>query len=68
MQTLSTVQSVGDVEILAEDFQRSLRAGNKSPKTIKTYLEAVEGLDRFLVEQGMPRSVAAIRTSRATNT
>jgi hypothetical protein len=40
-------------------------AGNlcasKSPKMVKTYLEAVEGLDRFLAEKGMPRSVEAIR-------
>jgi site-specific recombinase XerD len=61
MQTVDMAQSVGDLAILADDFRRSLRSANKSPKTEKTYLEAVEGLDRFLASKGMPRSVAAIR-------
>jgi Phage integrase, N-terminal SAM-like domain len=61
MQAVDMAQSVGDLAILAEDFRRHLRSGHKSPKTIKTYLEAVEGFDRFLAGKGMPRSVAAIR-------
>jgi site-specific recombinase XerD len=47
--------------ILAEDWQRSLTAKNMSPKTIKTYMEAVTGLDRFLASKGMPRSADAIK-------
>jgi hypothetical protein len=53
--------SVGDIEVLAASFTRYLRAANRSPKTIRTYAEAVEGLDRFLTDHGMPRQVSAIR-------
>jgi Phage integrase, N-terminal SAM-like domain len=41
--------------------QRSLTVKNMSPKTIKTYMEAVTGLDRFLASKGMPRSADAIK-------
>jgi integrase len=44
-----------------DSFERHLKAANKSPRTIQSYLEAVELLDRFLAEQGMPRDVIAIR-------
>jgi site-specific recombinase XerD len=53
--------SVGDIEVMASSFTRYLRAANRSPKTIRTYAEAVEGLARFLTERGMPRQVSAIR-------
>ena len=33
------------VDHLARSFERCLRAGNKSPRTIETYLEAVNGFD-----------------------
>jgi site-specific recombinase XerD len=53
--------SVGDIEVLVASFTRYLRAANRSPKTIRTYAEAVEGLARFLTDHGMPRQVSAIR-------
>jgi hypothetical protein len=53
--------SLGDVEVMAASFARHLRAANRSPKTIRTYAEAVDGLGRFLTERGMPRQVSAIR-------
>src|SRR6266704_1289112 len=40
----------------------SLRAGNKSPATIKTYLAALASFSRFLAERGMPRVLRAIRS------
>jgi site-specific recombinase XerD len=40
---------------------RSLRAANKSPKTIKAYREAAVQLLAFLTEHGMPTAVASIR-------
>jgi hypothetical protein len=43
---------------LASSFQRSLVAQNKSPKTVKAYMEAVRLLDRYLTHQGMPNQVA----------
>ena len=42
-------------------FARHLRAANKSPRTIQSYLEALDQFNRFLAEQGMPRSVTGIR-------
>lgn len=52
--------SVGDLEALSASFRRHLRAANLAPKTIKTYMEAADGLRRFLVERGMPTQVTAI--------
>jgi site-specific recombinase XerD len=59
--SVDTAASVGDIDSLAASFARYLRASNRSPKTIRTYGEAVEGLSRFLAERGMPRQVSAIR-------
>jgi site-specific recombinase XerD len=42
-------------------YHLSLRAGNKSPATIKTYLAALAQFSRFLAERGMPRTLRAIR-------
>ena len=36
------------VDDLARSFERYLRAGNKSPRTIETYLEAVAGFSGYL--------------------
>ncbi len=49
-----------DVGVNAESFARHLRAENLSPRTQKTYLEAVALLGQFLAEQGMPQTVANI--------
>lgn len=49
------------VEVLRPSFRRSLLAQNKSPRTVKTYLEALGLFQRFLVEQGMPQSVSSVR-------
>lgn len=45
----------------AESWRRHLRAENKSQLTIRTYMSALERLDRFLGVQGMPRTLAGIR-------
>jgi site-specific recombinase XerD len=55
------VTSVSEVGTLAASFRRSLRAGNLSDRTVDTYLASVEQLERFLVANGMPTDVAAIR-------
>jgi site-specific recombinase XerC len=44
----------------AERYARSLRAGNKSEKTVYTYMEAINQLDAFLAAQGMPREPEAL--------
>jgi site-specific recombinase XerD len=56
----TTTKSIANVETLATSFARHLRAANRSPRTVRSYLEAVGGLDAFLVERGMPRAVASI--------
>ena len=54
-----TTQSVGDLSALIPSFERSLRAANKSPKTIATYGEAASQLLAFL-RMGMPTEAAKI--------
>jgi site-specific recombinase XerD len=44
-----------------ESYRRHLRAGNKSPHTIKTYLAALETFERFVRGTGMPTGLRAIR-------
>jgi site-specific recombinase XerD len=51
----------GDVQANGALFARHLRAGNRSPMTIKSYMEAIRQLDDYLDAHGMPRDVAAIR-------
>ncbi len=38
-----------------------LRSVGRAPRTIATYLRALDRLDPFLVERGMPRELGAIR-------
>jgi site-specific recombinase XerD len=42
-------------------YRRHLRAANRSPATIHTYLAALDGLNRWLKAQGMPTVLPAIR-------
>src|SRR5439155_9121595 len=51
---------LADIDTLARSFERSLRASNRSVRTVETYMEAVHQLHRFLVERGMPTDVTAI--------
>lgn len=52
---------VGELEDLAASFRRHLRASNLAPRTIETYMSAVEAFAAFLHERGMPTAAAAIR-------
>ncbi|MHB1446131.1 MAG: tyrosine-type recombinase/integrase [Acidimicrobiales bacterium] len=45
---------------LTADFERSLRAANKAPKTIEAYVGAAHKLTAFLVAQGMPTDAAKL--------
>ena len=49
------------IDAAIDSYRLSLRAGNKSPATIKTYLAALARFSRFLAERGMPRTLRAIR-------
>lgn len=44
-----------------DSWRLSLRAANRSPATIKTYVDAAARFERFLAEQGMPRTPTAVR-------
>ena len=50
-----------DLEANAKLFARHLRAANRSPATIRSYLDALRHLDDYLAARGMPRDVATIR-------
>ncbi len=58
--TQQAATRVGDLSTLIPSFERSLRAANKSPKTLKTYGEATRQLYAFLADHGMPTEVAKI--------
>lgn len=64
MATRRTVPLVSpiapDIPALFKSFERSLLAANLSPATIRIYTISVQQFDRFLVDRGMPRAVAAI--------
>lgn len=49
------------VDNLRASYLRGLQAQNKSPKTVKTYMESLDLFQRFLAAQGMPQQVASIR-------
>jgi site-specific recombinase XerD len=53
--------SVGAAATLVPSWLRSLRAENKSPRTIQSYEEAARQFVAFLDERGMPAEVASIR-------
>ena len=52
---------VGTLASLIPSWERSLRARNRSPKTIKGYVEAANLLAAFLAERGMPTEAVAVR-------
>lgn len=60
-QVSPTAAEVGDIAALIPSWERSLRAENKSPRTLETYGESARQLLRFLTEQGMPTDVAKVR-------
>lgn len=49
-----------DLANLVPSWTRHLRAENKSPRTVQSYLEAAEQFGAFLVAQGMPTEVRSI--------
>jgi site-specific recombinase XerD len=51
----------GTISALVPSFERSLRARNRAPRTIKSYIDAARRLDAFLEARGMPRDVSALR-------
>lgn len=58
--TRSEPAALDDLRELLPDWQRHLRAANKAPSTIASYLRVAEQFLGFLVEQGMPTAAASI--------
>lgn len=56
----SQAASVGQAGALVPSWLRSLRAENKSPRTVQSYEEAALQFVAFLDERGMPTQVAGI--------
>jgi site-specific recombinase XerD len=50
-----------DLEVLAPSFRLSLEAANKSPRTVRCYLEALQQFTQFLRSRGMPTTAGAVR-------
>lgn len=59
METVNTL-AIDDLRTLLPDWKRSLRARNRTPGTIASYLRCGQALADFLVSQGMPTTASAI--------
>jgi site-specific recombinase XerD len=55
-----TSTNVGDLTTYRRSFERSLRAAKQSPRTVTTYLEALDQLCAFLDRQGMPTTAQGV--------
>ena len=61
MALKQSTDTAGDLAINITSFKRHLLASNKSPKTVKTYLEACMQLAQFVRERGMPVNLADLK-------
>ena len=61
MSEVPTATTVGDLASLVPSWARSLRATNRSPKTLTTYVGAANQLIAFLASRGMPTDAAKVR-------
>ena len=52
--------AINDLQELERGFELSLRARNRSPRTIKSYLEAIRLFRAFLEQMGMPTEIDRI--------
>ncbi|MGH7698686.1 MAG: tyrosine-type recombinase/integrase [Acidimicrobiales bacterium] len=52
--TIESAAEVNDLATLLTSFERSLRARNRSPKTIRSYVDSAEHLIEYLRGAGMP--------------
>lgn len=50
----------GDLGPLARSFRRDLQARNRSPRTVQTYMEAIDQLGAFLQAEDMPTTASAV--------
>jgi site-specific recombinase XerD len=57
---VDSAPTIGDIRVLLPSWRRHLRAENRLPRTVQSYLEAALQFQDFLVQQGMPTVVAAL--------
>ena len=57
---MAQAASAGELSALNDSFRRTLRAEDKSERTVKSYTEAVKLFADFLAERGHPLTVEAI--------
>jgi site-specific recombinase XerD len=60
VKTTQSAASLGQLADLLPSWQRHLRATNKSPRTVQSYLEGAEQFMAFLTRTGMPTTVTGI--------
>jgi site-specific recombinase XerD len=54
------IEGLDTIEAVLPDFSLSLRARNRSPRTVQSYCEAAKLFDTYLTERGMPRNLRNI--------
>src|SRR4051812_41052839 len=59
--TQSQTPTLGQVAGLVPSWLRSLRAENKSPRTLQSYAEAAGQFASFVADRGMPTAASSIR-------
>jgi site-specific recombinase XerD len=60
MRTLTVASEVSEIGALLPSWELSLRARNRAPRTIYSYVESVRLLENFLLEAGMSTDVARL--------
>jgi site-specific recombinase XerD len=60
MAATDTDFSVGDLRLLVPDFERALRAANKSHKTIDIYRDAARRMIDYFIASGMPTEATKV--------
>ena len=65
-QNLTTAASIASLDIHADaaSFGRHLRASNLSPRTVQSYLEAVDLFTRYLIEHSRQRHQQTLERAR----
>lgn len=60
MRQSTHIEPQTGIAVNVPPFRRYLRAKNRAPKTVQTYVQAVERLQAFLAQTGMPQNVADV--------
>jgi site-specific recombinase XerD len=61
MPNQPSIEQDGDLPVNIQSFQRHLKAENKSPATVRTYIDAARLFDNFLASGGFARYLSEIK-------